>query len=251
MKTLFSPGFSLIEMAIVLIIIGFLVGGLLTPLSAQRDRQQIKRTLKTLEEVKEALLGFAVIHKRLPCSDRNGDGQESKNTTDCESNGEGYLPWKDLGVGRYDGWGKHFRYRTEADFNEIPNISKSILTSGLRLKNRHDNNLTSASAGSDSRVAAIIFSCGKNGRPDPTKLFPETIGTTNTNDADDKRNTDALCTNPRNSGTQNKIYIDGEFVSPRERKILELEPEKEFDDILIWLSRNTLMSRLITAKRWP
>ncbi len=201
-------GFSLIEMAIVLIIIGFFLGGLLTPLSAQRDRQQIKRTLKTLEEVKEALLGFAVIHKRLPCSDRNGNGKESKNITDCESNGEGYLPWKDLGVGRYDGWGKPFRYRTEADFNEIPNISKSILMSGLRVKNRQDNNFTIVS--SDSRVAAIIFSQGKNGVPD-----------------DD------------NANLLMKTFVYDGYV------------ENEFDDILTWLPRNTLMSRLITAKRWP
>ncbi|EDN68444.1 general secretion pathway protein H [Beggiatoa sp. PS] len=234
MKT--SRGLSLIEVTIVLVIIGLLLGGLLIPLSAQMDQQKIDLTKKRLEEIKEALLGFAIIYNRLPCVDTNGDGQENKDTTQCDSNGEGYLPWKDLGVGRYDAWGNPFRYQTEEDFNNLLGFNANP-TSGLRIKNRNDNNFTNTT--DDSYVVAMIFSCGKNGRPDPTNPSPNTIDKNQTNDADGKRNTDASCSNQKVPGGQSKTYIHDVYV------------ENEFDDILTWLSKNTLMNRLVAAGKWP
>jgi prepilin-type N-terminal cleavage/methylation domain-containing protein len=232
-------GLSLIEVTIVLIIIGLLLSGLLIPLSAQIDQQKIDLTQKRLQEIKEALLGYAIIYNRLPCSDTNGDGQENKNTIECDSNGEGYLPWKDLGVGRYDAWGHPFRYQTEEEFNNPSGFNSTNPTSGLRIKNRNDNAFTTTSSGEDSYVAAIIFSCGKNGRPDPTNPSPNTIDKNKTNDADGVRNTDSLCSNQKGPGGQSKTYIYDIYL------------ENEFDDILTWLSKNTLMNRLVAAGKWP
>jgi prepilin-type N-terminal cleavage/methylation domain-containing protein len=55
-------GFTLIEMAIVLVIITILIGGLAMPLSAQIQARRIAETKKTLEEAREALLGYAMTH---------------------------------------------------------------------------------------------------------------------------------------------------------------------------------------------
>lgn len=210
--TKLSHGFSLVEMAVVLIIIGLLMGGLLTPLSTQMNWQKIKVTQQRLEKIKEALLGFAIIHNRLPCVDTDGNGQENKNASEtaCQINGEGYLPWKDLGTGRYDAWGKPFRYRTEAKFNKITGIELGKTTSGLRIKDRENNYLTTTSG--DSRVVAIIFSSGKNELPSN----------------EEKENSDG-----------DKTYIYNGYL------------ENEFDDILTWLSANSMMNRLITAGKWP
>lgn len=60
-------GFTLVEMAVVLIIVGLLLGSMLTPLSARIEHQRIAETDRYLDQVKEALLGFAVANKRLPC----------------------------------------------------------------------------------------------------------------------------------------------------------------------------------------
>ncbi len=201
-----SPGFSLIEMAVVLLIIGLLMGGLLPPLSASLTYQKIKLTQQRLEEIKEALLGFAIIHERLPCpaSDRNGIALDMSET-DC--NKEGYLPWADLGVGRYDAWGNPFRYRVEDEYITTTTIVVPIPSSGLMVKkNLQDNDLTNKS---DSRVVAIIFSYGQNGQPE-----------------DDNQN-------------GNKLYIQDGYI------------ENQFDDVLTWLSINTLMNRLVIAGKWP
>src|SRR3989339_201838 len=60
-------GFSLVEMAIVLAIVGLLLGGLIPTLSAQMESQRINETRKQLDEIQQALVGYAIINGRLPC----------------------------------------------------------------------------------------------------------------------------------------------------------------------------------------
>lgn len=60
-------GFTLIEIAMVLVIIGLLLGGLLMPLATQVDVQRRIETEKAMEQIKEALIGFAMVNGRLPC----------------------------------------------------------------------------------------------------------------------------------------------------------------------------------------
>ena len=55
-------GFTLIEMAIVLVIVTILIGGLAMPLSAQIQARRIAETNKTLEEAREAIIGYAMTH---------------------------------------------------------------------------------------------------------------------------------------------------------------------------------------------
>ena len=55
-------GFTLIEMAVVLIIVTILIGGLAMPLSAQIQARRIAETKKTLEEAREAIIGYAMSH---------------------------------------------------------------------------------------------------------------------------------------------------------------------------------------------
>ncbi|MDM8561166.1 prepilin-type N-terminal cleavage/methylation domain-containing protein [Candidatus Parabeggiatoa sp. HSG14] len=233
-------GFSLIEVAIVLVIIGLLAMGLLTPIAVQMDLKKIKQTDKTLEKIKEALLGFAVINGRLPCSapdkDKDKEGNEilekdkGKEHEDwCEK--EGFLPWKNLGVGRYDGWGNPFRYRAEDEYSKDPMILSEVLVkadetgSGLRIRNREieDDSKSSpkkyfyfTTKTNDSRVVAVIFSHGKNGKP-----------------YDDDTNNDD------NAHSSNRIFVYDGYI------------ENKFDDRLTWLSRNTLMNRLLLAKKLP
>jgi len=55
-------GFSLIELAIVLVIVTILIGGLAVPLSAQIEARRIGETRKTMEEAREAIVGYAMSH---------------------------------------------------------------------------------------------------------------------------------------------------------------------------------------------
>lgn len=139
LKTMFprrsEAGFSLIEMAIVLVILGFIIGALLLPLQAQRSQLFQSQTENTLETAKKALLGYAQANGRLPCpatassnTDAGSLGQESplggtrgSAVANCTMQA-GYLPAATLGLQptdkdgfALDAWNNRIRYVITAD----------------------------------------------------------------------------------------------------------------------------------------
>lgn len=117
-------GFTLVEMAIVLVILGFVLGALLLPLQAQRELAFQAQTENTLVQAKKALLGFAQQHGRLPCpatAVSNGMEQPLGGTViaspACAQGGIGFLPAANLGIQptdaqgfALDGWNNRIRY---------------------------------------------------------------------------------------------------------------------------------------------
>jgi prepilin-type N-terminal cleavage/methylation domain-containing protein len=217
-----KQGFTLIEMTMVLLIIGLLIGSFIIPLGAQMDINNLKLTDQRLAQIKEALLGYAARNRRLPCPDTDTvfpkvrDGKENRkpdNSCDEESNipgqkfKEGDLPWADLGVDGKDAWGNYFRYRADSK-HTTPNaydISIPASADTLGVKNK---------AGAVTFVenaVAIVFSNGKNKQSDAL-------------------NVPSILLDP-----DSKVYTQGDFVP------------KDFDDRLVWLSDNELVSRLAAA----
>ncbi|MHB1092300.1 type II secretion system protein [Thiobacillus sp.] len=78
-----SRGFTLIEMAIVLVIITILIGGLAMPLSAQIQARRIAETNRTLEEAREALIGYAMNHATTTTCVCRYAGNGLFSSTDC------------------------------------------------------------------------------------------------------------------------------------------------------------------------
>ena len=105
-------GFTLAEMAIVLLIVGLLLAGVLTPLANQVETKRTSDTQKMLEDIKDALIGYAASHRAtstgkpyLPCPDTNLDGLEENRTAGVCPSQEGWIPWSTLGVGQaVAGW---------------------------------------------------------------------------------------------------------------------------------------------------
>ncbi len=62
-----TKGFSLIEIAVVMIIIAVLFTIVGLPISTQIELRRIDETKKQIESIKETILGFAIINGRLPC----------------------------------------------------------------------------------------------------------------------------------------------------------------------------------------
>lgn len=249
-------GFSLIELTIVLVIFGMLMSGLVSVISVHVGQEKINRTQQQLFEIKEALLGFAVREDRLPCpADNYEKGIEESSYCDLTAGyQEGYLPWANLGVGKYDAWGHPFRYRIEDGYYEgfIAKNSTRLRVRTMGKKGKDEFQLTNIG---DSRAIAIIFSCGKNGRPDPTGPTPEglpmEIDYSWSNDADGARNEhNKTCeiTNDRKTARKEAGINDTEKVY-----IYDNNLDNIFDDQLTWLSRYTLITRLTRAgtEKWP
>ena len=136
LKKLGQQGFTLVEMAIVLVILGFVLGALLLPLQAQRQQIAQAQTENTLENAKRALLGFAQQQGRLPCpATNNGTAVFPDNTGTANPVGgttnptvpncvvqSGFLPAATLGIQptdaqgfALDAWNNRIRYAIAAD----------------------------------------------------------------------------------------------------------------------------------------
>ena len=193
-----QKGFTLTELAIVLVIVALLIGGMLVPISAQRDIQNINDTQKQLASINDALLGFAAGQGRLPCpaAPPPAGGTESPvGTGVCNNPLNGFVPASTLGLAPtdaqgylLDAWGNPIRYSVysnsvSAQTNPFttagkmqaiglqtlslssvgpPPVQRELLfvcASGIGVT---ANDCGSAQTLSDNAVA-VIFSLGKNG----------------------------------------------------------------------------------------
>jgi prepilin-type N-terminal cleavage/methylation domain-containing protein len=113
-------GFTLLELAIVLLVLGLVLAGGLGPLQTQIEARERSLTFDRLARSRAALLGFAAANGRLPCPDQDGDGRADpafdptiRTTANCSAS-TGFLPWAELGVDGVDAWGQRYGYRVTA-----------------------------------------------------------------------------------------------------------------------------------------
>lgn len=230
-------GFTLVEMAIGMMIIALLLGSILVPLSAQVEQRKISETQKVLDETKEALIGFALAHGYLPCpavSATNGD--EARNSGGTCANRYGFIPWAALGSPKLDAWGHIIRYSVSPNFSN--SAMPFTLTSASDITIQSRNSLgTEYNVSNSAAVPAVILSVGKNGY----------WGTTDTGDAvEDKPPVET--NNP-----DEDINGNGTGTSFFHRTMTTNEGVAggEFDDIVVWLSRHVLFNRMVAAGRLP
>lgn len=228
-------GFTLVEMAIVLVIFGLLLSMFLTPFTAQRDAQNRAKTAVLLNEAKEALMGFAITNGYLPCPDSDAvpDGIENLNAsgTNCTS-AEGVLPWNDLGTERVEAWNHYLRYRVDSTFSRrdtLFTIADAEGASDIQMNGEGGIALVST----NSRPAAVILSHGTNG-----------FGAKNLN------STSPANQEPLPTGADEIENNDGDstFVS---HTPTPQGSANEFDDMLVWISPKVLINRMVAAERLP
>jgi prepilin-type N-terminal cleavage/methylation domain-containing protein len=225
-----QSGFSLIEMAVVLVIVGLLVTGLLLPLSAQIDQRNYNETLRELQDIREALIGFALSnatndgHPYLPCPDTNGDGLEDRLGGVC-NNLLGALPWATLGLGRLDKWGNQYIYRVSGNPASAPPLDISRFSDsnlGFDLEKTGNIQILSAAPGQPgssviaANVPAVIISKGKAGVGAGANELENSDGDTTFVDR-----------TPTNAGAN------------------------AYDDIVVWLPSAILFNRMVIAGRLP
>lgn len=172
-------GFSLVEMAIVLIILGFLLTAFLMPLKAQRDVAFQLETQITLENARKALLGFAQTNGRLPCPATDNGGAFPDGTGISNPNGSGaciilvgFLPGTTLGIQPtdaqgfvVDAWNNRVSYAlTNANANAFT-INNGMNNVGISALNPNLNVCATLGCANSlvNNAVAVIFSLGPTG----------------------------------------------------------------------------------------
>jgi prepilin-type N-terminal cleavage/methylation domain-containing protein len=236
-----TRGFTLIEMAIVLVIITILIGGLAMPLSAQIQARRIAETRKVLEEARDAILGYAMSHHvtsnpdrpYLPCPDTDGDGRENRIGDIC-AGASGWFPWVDLGTAPQDAWGNRLHYSVEnreyADRSDgMPDLATYIPPYlGLNfLRICSGSPCTTVVA---ANLPVVVFSHGPNG-----------WGARNVNGT--------TLQNPTSGDETENTNADTTFVSRTPSKAGDAAGE--FDDLVVWISDGLLRSRVCPSGGCP
>lgn len=228
-------GFSLIEVAVVMFIIVLLLGSILIPLTTQVEQRQISETQKTLDEIREALVGFALAKGHLPCPDTGASGTENVTGGACTTiNGSvavGRLPYNDIGLGNADLWGNRYTYVVNEAFARRPSPTLPLAFSLSTVSDiRICTTQACASTLSTTAVFAVI-SHGKNGAG--AINFSTNTANPASASADEQENYD----------TDRDIVTRPQFTGGA--------ATNEFDDIVVWLSRYTLLNRMVSAGQLP
>jgi len=229
-----ARGFSLIEMTVVLVVISLLVGSILVPLATQVEERQVSDAEKTLEEIRDALVGFVTVNGYLPCPDTGTNGTENISSGACTSPTSGIkcgrLPHGNLGLGTSDVWGNRFTYCVNELFaRRSPSTPFTLSTAG------NDVYICTTQACTTTISTTAVFavvSHGKNGYG-ATNFNTGTQKTLATA-ADEQENYD---NNDRNIVYRTRTEIG--------------TTAGEFDDIVVWVSRYTLFNRMVVAGKLP
>jgi prepilin-type N-terminal cleavage/methylation domain-containing protein len=107
-----SSGFTLIEMAVVLVIVGIIISIVATVLPSLIKSSKIKKARSILEEVDYAIQGYVAANGRLPFADKGTTGKEDSETPTYFGN----LPYVTLGLSSGDdAWGSRLKYGVNKD----------------------------------------------------------------------------------------------------------------------------------------
>ena len=257
-----NSGFTLIELAVVLFLISLVLGGVMTPLATRLEQEGRNKTEEKLKEIKDNLIGYALINGHLPCPDCPGDAFNAfcgagtavsndgiedgydtslpapvspRNTTtdDFDSCAVeiGNLPWVTLGLTEFDTWGNRFVYSVDQTFaDNVPGTGCGTPTAGVsfELCSNGNINIFEEAAGTNAvaqNVPALVYSRGANGEAYAGPDIPVS--------ADELENwwTD----------------IDRNFVATD----YNTTTANEYDDMFLWLSTTTLMYKMVNAERLP
>ena len=273
-------GFSLVELAVVMMIIGLLLAAALIPFSTQVDLRSQADTQRTLDSIREAIIGFALANGRLPCpadgtlaaGSATAGAEQFNNTAGVKRCADtlgnprtfGVVPWATLGVPETDAWGRRFSYyvvqafaddyskltwfgptQVAADCTPVPvpgqPTSFALCTLGnLAVYTRNESTHTATAIG--SALPAVIISHGKNGYGAYQSSGLVVSGVTAGSDEAANAIHAVSATFYSRSPTRSASGCSDPTGG---------SPFCEFDDLVAMITPNLLIARMVAAGRLP
>jgi len=264
----------------VLLIVGLLMAGLLGPLAESFNQERRAQTQERLDEIKEALYGYAITNGRLPCPDcrANGvgtcpgagtlnDGIEDFNVNliDCAVDPnpgganpldilEGNIPWATLGISQFDAWESWFTYAVSDSAADIIGAG----TPGTGCVGATENLATIATCAvgditivNKGPIAGPPPICAA---PAPVNVAQQVFAVVVSHGANIIRTpgaapgliiAPALCSERENLN-QDANFVSSTYINPSNNTNLLGN-----DDMVIWISPNVIKNKLIQAGRLP
>lgn len=261
-STFHSRGFTIAELAVVLVIVGLLLGGLFIPLSAQNDLRYVTDTQKTLNDIRDGLLGYAAANGRLPCpASAASNGIESPlGGGTCTNPYDGFVPAVTLGIGptdasgnAVDAWGNPIHYALFPNAAAINGVTQVFSTAnGMKTATLSAlsayiaaNPLLSVCADGGAVTGAGTSGAACNATGKLTDNAVVVIYSLGKNAISGGTGTDEQ----HNPNPNTSVAADPAFVSH-----LPTPSDSaggEFDDMVVWVSPNILYNRMITAGQLP
>ena len=246
-----QSGFTLIELAIVLVIIGVLVGSFLGTLGSRIDTTRNADAQDDLEMIKTALLGYAVSSGGpfLPCpctadcdiDTANPAGLENREadgtcTADIAAGSLGYLPWGTLGLKPADSWNTLYSYWVDPEFSDDGTGGGSVFgladvgTGQVRTRSPDGNDVPLIA----SNVVAVVLTHGKNayGGLSVEGVARPVVPAANVDETDN-------------------VDTNSSFISRAPSEAGTTTAGGEFDDIVLWISDYEIKARMVDAGRLP
>lgn len=228
-------GFSLIETAIVMVIIGALLGGLLVSLSSTQEINFRSDAENQVDEILEALYGFAQANGRLPCpATATSNGAEAPAGGGACTEQYGFVPSATLGLSGavntdtllVDPWLSPYRYNVTTANGNAFTTAGGMRATGMAALAPDLRVCTDAACGTvvASNLPAVVLSLGADWANFSGAEEVENSGETTRAGYRHANNTDFAVS----------TYV-----------------EDTYDDILVWMSANILYTRMISAGQLP
>ena len=272
-----SSGFTLLELAVVVAVITLMIGSLLVPLTTQVNQRNVTETERRLEEARQALLGYAMAHGRFPCPASNASngvesfaGGSSAVDGGCSDFFDGFVPAVTLGLNNLDangymvdGWGlQQNRIRYAISNATVPKVDQSPTTDCVALPANCLPNALTRNNGMQQVGMTNLAYTPPNPAPNVKHLYVCASTPTGANDCGaalplaDGTAAFMVYSLGKNAseptsgaGADEAENLDNDrvFIS----KTASSAAGAEFDDIVVWTSVNTLISRLVAAGQLP
>lgn len=247
-------GFTLVELAVVLLVMATLLAGLTLPLATQVQMRRLDETRRQMEEAREALLGFAVAHGRLPCpASLQSRGEESFAPGGGPADGRcadfhgGYLPGATLGLSPLDmegfvrdAWGSPRNRLRYAVFG--PNAVNGVEQALTRA-----NGLQAATLTGLGDAPHYLLICVSGSGVGPSSCGPAANQLTR-RAAFVLHSAGANAPATPSPGSDEARNLDGDAVFVASEARSGVDP---FDDVVTWVPVGVLAARMLAAGRLP